>query len=312
MNQPQIHDAWEKAYRTGENERFFEQAYDDLVGRLGQPSGSLALDVGCGICANSIRLARRGYTVSAADYSEPILAQARANVDRHGLSNRIATCRDDILNLSCASDHFDLVLCWGVLMHVPDADRALSELVRVTKPGGFLVLEEINQSAPEAWLMRKLWSKFRTNITITKTTRGYEQTSRFADEMLFWRHTDLRWLVSRFGLLSCSLVRRDSGIFSDMYIYAPGEVLKSAVNAWNRIWLRRFNMPRLAYHNVLIFQKNTVAGTEAATTRVQRVQRHSLTAGETKNGSTALTFPPEASVNWSLKNPVTEVFRGST
>src|SRR5580698_6975199 len=71
MNQPQIHESWEKVYRTTENEQFFEQAYDDFVKRIDQQPGSRALDIGCGICANSIRLARRGYIVSAADYSEP-------------------------------------------------------------------------------------------------------------------------------------------------------------------------------------------------------------------------------------------------
>src|ERR1700683_1451373 len=132
MNQRQIHDAWEKNYRSLENERFFEQVYDDFVRRIDQPPGSQALDIGCGICANSIRLARRGYVVSAADYSEPILVEAHENVSRNELSDRITIARDDILNLSFPNEHFDLVLCWGVLMHIPDAERAISELARVT------------------------------------------------------------------------------------------------------------------------------------------------------------------------------------
>ncbi len=177
MNQPQIHEAWEKAYRTVENERFFEQAYDNFVGRLGLPTDSRALDIGCGICANSIRLARRGFLVSAADYSEPILVQARDNVFSNELSDRISIGREDILHLSYPSAFFDLVLCWGVLMHVPDAERAIAELARVLKPGGYLVLEEINQSAPEARLMRLGWSLFKKNVTITKTPAGYEQMS---------------------------------------------------------------------------------------------------------------------------------------
>ena len=72
--------------------------------------------------------------------------------------------------------------CWGVLMHIPDAERAISQLVRVTKPGGFIVLEEVNQSAPEALGMRLAWSVFKNNVSISKTPRGYEQTSRFAGE----------------------------------------------------------------------------------------------------------------------------------
>ena len=172
MNQPQIHDAWEKNYRSSGNERFFEEAYDEFVRRLGQPLRSRALDIGCGICANSIRFARRGYIVSAADYSEPILAQARENVARHGLSDRITIGREDILNLSFPNNHFDLVLCWGVLMHIPDAERAISQLVRVVKPGGYIVLEEINQNAPEAFMMRLAWSTLKRDVTITNKPQG--------------------------------------------------------------------------------------------------------------------------------------------
>jgi 2-polyprenyl-3-methyl-5-hydroxy-6-metoxy-1,4-benzoquinol methylase len=254
MNQPQIHEAWEKNYRTIENEQFFEQAYDDIVRGIGQQAGSHALDIGCGICANSIRLARRGYFVSAADYSEPILLEARENVSRNQLSDRISIGREDILNLSFPTDHFDLVLCWGVLMHIPDAERAIGELTRVTKPGGVLVLEEINQYAPEAWMMRTVWTSKRA-ITIKKTSSGHEQTSRFERETLFWRHVNRRWLVAQFALHACSLLRRDSGMFSEMYIYLPSAFLKAIVNAWNRFWGRRVNWPQIAYHNIFIFRK---------------------------------------------------------
>src|SRR5437763_17205344 len=96
MNAPQIHDSWEKTYRTEGNERFFEQAYDHIAKVVNLPAGSRALDIGCGICANSLRLARRGFLVSAADYSEPILEQARANVREKGLEDRITIGREDI------------------------------------------------------------------------------------------------------------------------------------------------------------------------------------------------------------------------
>ncbi len=257
MNQPQIHDAWERNYRSPENEQFFEQAYGDFVRRIGQPPGSHALDIGCGICANSMRLARRGYIVSAADYSEPILVRARENVSRHNLSHRITIGREDILNLSFPDDHFDLVLCWGVLMHIPDAERAISQLIRVVKPGGFIVLEEVNQNAPEARMMRLFWSALKKGITVTKTPKGCEQTSRFEGETLFWRQVNTTWLVTQFARHSCSLVRRDSSMLSEMYIYAPGVVPKQAIHGLNQLWARRVNLPRLALHNVFIFRKTS-------------------------------------------------------
>jgi ubiquinone/menaquinone biosynthesis C-methylase UbiE len=257
MNQPQIHDKWEKTYRTDHLESFNELAYDQFVERVGQPQGSRALDIGCGICANSLRLARRGYLVSAGDYSESILDPARENVARNGLSDQISITREDILNLSFPDDHFDLVLCWGVLMHIPDIERALDELVRVTKPGGYLVLEEINQNAPEARMMGLFWSTLKKKkITTVRTPAGPEYSCEFNGETLFWRHINPGWLVDQFGRHSCTLVGRDSGLCSDLWIYLPGAFLKAAVQAWNRFWLRRLNLPRLAYHNVFTFRKN--------------------------------------------------------
>lgn len=260
MNQPQIHDTWEKNYRTPENERFFEEAYDAFTQRIGLPAGSRALDIGCGICANSIRLARRGFVVSAADYSQAILPRAHDNVAHHELSERISIGREDILSLSFPDGAFDLVLCWGVLMHIPDAERALSELTRVAKPGGYLVFEELNVHAPEARLMRAGWSAFRKHITLAKTEAGFEQTCQFEGETQFWRHTDPSWLIAELARHSCHIVQRDSGLCSEMYFYAPGKFLKGMVNRWNRFWFRHLNMPRLAYHNIFIFRKKAEAG----------------------------------------------------
>jgi len=257
MNRPQIHNVWEKNYRNPENERFFEQAYDDFVRRIDQSPGSRALDVGCGICANSIRLARRGYVVSAADYSEPILVEARENVSRHHLSDQITIGREDILNLSFPDDHFDLVLCWGVLMHIPDAERAIRQLTRVARPGGFIVLEEVNQHAPEAWTMRLVWSAIKKNVTVTKTPRGYEQSCPFEGETLFWRQVNPSWLVTQFARCSCSLIRRDSSMLSEMYIYTPGKLISGAIQGCNRLWARRINLPQLALHNIFIFRKDS-------------------------------------------------------
>jgi 2-polyprenyl-3-methyl-5-hydroxy-6-metoxy-1,4-benzoquinol methylase len=210
MNKPLIHESWESTYRNDENERFFEQAYDHVVGVLRQPQDSLALDIGCGIGANSVRLARRGYHVVAADYSESILEPAHQNVERRGVADRIDIRREDILSLSFFDAQFDLVLCWGVLMHIPAAERALSQLTRVAKPGGYIVLEEINAHAPEAYLMRAYWRLLKgKQIRAVKTPAGVEHQSQFGGETLFWRHAERRWLVDQLALHSCRITLRD-------------------------------------------------------------------------------------------------------
>jgi 2-polyprenyl-3-methyl-5-hydroxy-6-metoxy-1,4-benzoquinol methylase len=257
MNRPEIHRTWERRYRTEENERFHEVAYDYFTKRLGQPEGSHALDIGCGVCANSIRLARRGYRVSAVDYSESILEPARSNVSEKGLADRITINRGDILDLAFPAEHFDLVLCWGVLMHIPDVERALDELIRVTKHRGFLVFEELNSYSPEALMMRAYWRiAKRKKIKITRPDAGYEHTCAFEGETLFWRQADLRWLMDYLTSHSCTLFGRSSAACSELYGLVPFRRFDSAIHGWNRFWLRNVNIPQLAYHNILMFHKD--------------------------------------------------------
>lgn len=47
----------------------------------------------------------------------------------------------DITNIGFGNDWFDVVLCFHVLEHVPDDRKAMSELYRVLKPGGWAILQ---------------------------------------------------------------------------------------------------------------------------------------------------------------------------
>jgi SAM-dependent methyltransferase len=257
VNRNEIHESWETTYRLDQNERSFECCFDDIVKVVNQPPQSQALDIGCGICANAIRLARRGYRVTAADYSEAILDPARQNVERNGLSDSINVHREDILELSFPDNEFDLVLCFGVLMHIPKADRALDELVHVAKPDGYLVFEEINRHSPEAGFMRWVWRTFkRAKIQTHTTPAGVEHNCEFEGEQLFWRHVNWEWMVEQMKARSCSLVSRRPGVFSDMHIYARPEILRRAIHGLNRFWIRHVRLPQPAYHNLLIFKKD--------------------------------------------------------
>jgi SAM-dependent methyltransferase len=253
ISQPGIHDNWETTYRIDGIERLWEQIYDDFVARIGQPAGSHALDIGCGPCFNSIRLARRGYRVTAADYSEAVLPHAREVLARENLSDAIHPTREDLLNLSFPADTFDLVLAQGVLMHVPDLERAIAELARVVKPGGFVVLEELNQGSPEAWIKKLVWSVLKPSIKIERKPAGDEFSADFEGGTVFWRHTNARWFAEQFARNSCERFRRDTSMCTEAWKYVGP--LKGVVHAWNRLWARHLNLPRLAYHNLTIFRK---------------------------------------------------------
>lgn len=96
------------------------------------------LDAGCGdgryLAALDAELPARRAGV---DLSERILETARARVD--------ADFRQASLEaLPFGDGEFDLVLCSQVIEHVPDADAAATELARVLRPGGTLVISTDN------------------------------------------------------------------------------------------------------------------------------------------------------------------------
>jgi 2-polyprenyl-3-methyl-5-hydroxy-6-metoxy-1,4-benzoquinol methylase len=255
MNASGIHDAWEDMYRSDDNERFYDLAYAAFLKRLGHPPDARALDIGCGIGANTVRLARHGYLVTAADYSEAILPRTRANMERNGIADRVTVQREDITQLTISDAQFDLTLCWGVLMHIPSIAAALDELARVTRPGGHLVFAEVNKGSPEARAFRAIWQTFkRGKVTSKPVPEGVEHTSTFAGEALFWRHIDRDWLDAAMTARGLVADGRMAGHLLESFHYFP-QPIRKGLAALNRFYVKRVGWAPLAGTNILIYRK---------------------------------------------------------
>jgi ubiquinone/menaquinone biosynthesis C-methylase UbiE len=117
----------------------------DLVRRrLGDPSTVRALDVGCGTGVFDALLAGKLGALEGADVSAAMVEEARSR--NPGVEYHVADAR----TLPSADGDFDLVFAICVLHHVPPADRdaVASELRRVTRPGGLVVVMEHNRLNP--------------------------------------------------------------------------------------------------------------------------------------------------------------------
>src|SRR5271167_3882234 len=133
LSGPAIREGWESVYRNPRSERLYELVFDWIAKHGGVPAGSRWLDIGCGIGQHATRLQRRGYRVTAADFSPDRVRAARTHIQQMGLENEISVRREDLVaGLSFPAAAFDAVLCWGVLMHIPMLETAMSELIRVT------------------------------------------------------------------------------------------------------------------------------------------------------------------------------------
>ncbi len=114
-------------------------ARDEYLALLGISVGERVLDVGCGsgVVTRAIaqRVAPTG-TVVGADSSPALLRVAQEHAEAAGLAGQIEWRAADGRSLPFEDRSFDAVLAATVLAHVPGAEDALAEMVRVTRMGG--------------------------------------------------------------------------------------------------------------------------------------------------------------------------------
>ncbi|WP_369031298.1 MULTISPECIES: class I SAM-dependent methyltransferase [Streptomyces] len=170
------------------------------------------LDIGCGpgtITADLAELVPDGH-VTGVDRAPGILDQARATAAERGLGN-VEFAVADVHALDFPDDTFCVVHAHQVLQHVGDPVRALREMHRVTKPGGYIAVRDgdyramawypesaglddwldlyrrvarANGGEPDAGRRLKSWALRAglTDITATSSTWTFADT----DEIAWW------------------------------------------------------------------------------------------------------------------------------
>ena len=103
--------------------------------------GQRILDLAAGTGASSVALARSGAEVTAGDFSPGMIAEGRR---RHGHVPNVTFVQADAMALPFADDSFDAVTISFGLRNVNDPRLALREMLRVTAPGGRLVVCEFS------------------------------------------------------------------------------------------------------------------------------------------------------------------------
>ena len=111
-----------------------------LIRRYALPAEARILDAGCGTGEIASRLAELfpGARVLGVDIIDTHLEAARSRYRE--LAPRLGFEHQSVFELQAADRSFDLTVCRHVLHSIPHADRAIAELARVTRPGGYLHL----------------------------------------------------------------------------------------------------------------------------------------------------------------------------
>src|SRR6476660_9944219 len=130
---------WEKGDFTRIAQSMRESG-EALVNSLGITKGLKVLDLGCGDGTTALPEARLGADVLGVDIASNLVAAGNKRAKEHGLSN----CRfqeGDASNLhELKDDTFDLVVSIFGAMFAPRPFDVAKEMVRVTRPGGRIVM----------------------------------------------------------------------------------------------------------------------------------------------------------------------------
>jgi len=120
---------------------------DDLL--ASGPIGNDILDLGTGTARIPIELCKHvsDCRVMASDGAISMLEVARYNVSVNSMDYRIQLHHGDAKQLQFDDSLFDTVISNSLIHHVPEPARVIAEIVRLTKPGGYIFVRDLCRPA---------------------------------------------------------------------------------------------------------------------------------------------------------------------
>ena len=158
--------------------RVFQDSRVAVVRNLKVAPGERVLEVGVGtgLC---LPLYPPNCDITAIDLSEAMVDKAAERVKEHGLTN-VKLMKMDAVAMEFADSTFDLVIAAYVVTAVPDYRKLMQEMIRVSRPGGRLVLlNHFTQDSPIIAAVEKAISPicvkigFRTDLSVDEVIDGW-------------------------------------------------------------------------------------------------------------------------------------------
>ena len=247
-------ESWQKDYYEPSAIRHYDKAIARMIRMMNPSKDSPVLDAGCGTGVHSIRVAKLGYKVKAIDISNTALEESRRLAQQAGVSDQIDFEQADVTQLQFPDDTFETIFSWGVLIHVPDMEKGLEEMIRVLKPGGRFGLQMTNMTAWDHRLesiVRTLKRKGKLGERKKFGIGGYCETHKGP---LYWFRTDFKAIEKKLNELGCKRTYRCASEFTELQRRVGGP-LRWGLRRANDLWFN-LNLPAPpACTNIYVFEK---------------------------------------------------------
>jgi SAM-dependent methyltransferase len=248
--------SWAQDYYEPAALQYYDRAIAKMVRLLDPKPGTMVLDAGCGTGVHSIRVANLGFKVHAIDISDVVLQSAQRNAQQAGVADKIEFEQADLTKLRFEGLSFENIFSWGVIIHIPEIDQALAELVRVLAPGGRLALQITNSRAWDYGV------ESIARMVLRKPANGQEKLplgiggwcDMHGGRLYNWR-TDIKAITKLMRKLGCRRIHRSAAEFTEMQRRATGAVARNFFRSINRAWFAMRLPAGPAVTNLLVFQK---------------------------------------------------------
>jgi ubiquinone/menaquinone biosynthesis C-methylase UbiE len=247
---------WDADYYHSISQWFYNQAISDILRLMDVNIGATVLDAGCGFGVHTIRVANAGYRVCAIDISKTMLDEARHRVKKAGVQDGVEFHQMDLRRLSFDDASFSYAFSWGVVIHIPEAERSLDELSRIIKPGGKLALYLTNKTAFDhkiksfaRFVLRKPYTTIQ-NLPLGDRIWYEKDVGRFC----VWQFQP-KAIVNYITSNGFRLLKRRIGELSEIQRHLKGFPRQVALRINNVAY--RFNFPpAFGTGNLFVFEKN--------------------------------------------------------
>jgi ubiquinone/menaquinone biosynthesis C-methylase UbiE len=165
--------------------------------------GKRVLEVGCGTGDYALWYATHGAgQVVGVDLSDGSLAAAGEKKATHAVKN-ITFLKQDVLKMEFPDNEFDYTYSVGVLHHTGDPFRGFQDMVRVTKPGGVVIVSLYNQYSRFLLNLRQRICKLLGGDDIDARVRWGERLFPIATRKLNKRYHELNYQAVLYDCYGC-------------------------------------------------------------------------------------------------------------
>lgn len=219
-------------------------------------SDSKIIEIGAGTGRYSVTLAEKGYDVTAVELVPHNIEKMKKKVKTH---HKIKIFEGNACNLSAfQSDAYDIVLLLGPMYHLfndEDKHQALSEAIRVAKPGGVVFASYCNNDT-------SMYKFFYTNKVLKYLEKrlikeDYHTVSSSEEVFELYRKSDIDRLIQSYDVTRLHFVGVDmlSYLFDDRFDFLSDREFEEYMKFLSNL-CEREDCVGLSIHMLDIFRKN--------------------------------------------------------